>query len=457
MPGVRLLRRWTVALAASVSARSAALRQLDRIELEGAFIGLSADGEAEEMDAREERQALEYVAGVTRWRRWLDFLIGSAYRGDLEKMEPTLRQILRIGLYDLLFLATPPHAALNEAVELAKRRVRSGAGALVNGILRALLRQKENPPVPNTGRLAEDLAIRHSHPAWMVERWLSRYGQKDTEALLAWNNSRPVYGVRVNTLKTASEAFRQELDNRDVSWEPSPYLESFVRLPRLQGLYRSGVLAEGWCAVQDESAGLVVRVLDPQPGDTLVDTCAAPGGKSIFAAQRMRNEGRILAFDVHEGRLGLVRRGAEAQGVQIIETQPGDFRQTAQQITFEADRVLLDAPCSGLGVLSKRADLRWHRTAEEVAALNRLQDDLLDAAARAVRPGGLLVYSTCTIEPEENEERVTAFLGRHPEFSLESAAGLVPEPLVTPEGYFRTFPPRDRVDGAFAARLRRRV
>ncbi len=438
------------------SARSHAFRQLNRIEQEGAFIGLAGEEDLLEMDPREERQALEYIAGVTRWRRWLDFLLASAYRGDYETMEPSLRQVLRIGLYDLLFLATPPHAALNEAVELAKKRVRQGAGGLVNGVLRNLLRRKEDLPEPHTGRVAEDLAIRYSHPTWMVERWLDRYGRDATIALLAWNNSRPVYGVRINTLKNAVQDFQQVLNERGIAFMPSPYLDYFVRVPKLQGLVRAGLLAEGYCAVQDESAGLVVALLDPQPGETIVDACAAPGGKATHAAQRMQNTGRIIACDVHEGRLRLVEQSARDQGIPIIETRAGDFREMAPQEDFQADRVLLDAPCSGLGVLSKRADLRWNRSPEEVRELTQLQDELLDAAAQAVRSGGLLVYSTCTIEPEENEERVVAFLNRHPDFSVESAKGYVPEAMVTPEGYYRTFPPRDQTDGAFGARLRKR-
>lgn len=438
------------------SARSHAFRQLNRIEQEGAFIGLAGEEDLLEMDPREERQALEYIAGVTRWRRWLDFLLASAYRGDYETMEPSLRQVLRIGLYDLLFLATPPHAALNEAVELAKKRVRQGAGGLVNGVLRNLLRRKEDLPEPHTGRVAEDLAIRYSHPTWMVERWLDRYGRDATIALLAWNNSRPVYGVRINTLKNPVQDFQQVLNERGIAFTPSPYLDYFVRVPKLQGLVRAGLLAEGYCAVQDESAGLVVALLDPQPGETIVDACAAPGGKATHAAQRMQNTGRIIACDVHEGRLRLVEQSARDQGIPIIETRAGDFRETAPQEDFQADRVLLDAPCSGLGVLSKRADLRWNRSPEEVRELTQLQDELLDAAAQAVCPGGLLVYSTCTIEPEENEERVVAFLNRHPDFSVESAKGYVPEAMVTPEGYYRTFPPRDQTDGAFGARLRKR-
>ena len=408
------------------------------------------------LDARERRQAREYVAGVTRWRRWLDFLLAQFYRGDVAAMEPVLRQILRVGLYDVLFLRTPPHAALNEAVELAKRLVRPGAGRLVNGVLRSVLRRQGDLPKPDTGDAARDLAIRHAHPTWMVRRWLARFGPEETLALLEWNNARPVYGLRANPLQTSAEAFREGLTKEGVAWEPSPYLDDFVRVPQLQGVIRSEMLPKGRWAVQDESAGLVVRLLDPQPGETVLDVCAAPGGKALYAAQRMENRGRLLASDVHAGRLELVRHGAKEADVSIIETSEADVRDlAARDDPPQGDRVLLDAPCSGLGVLAKRADLRWRRTSEEIGELTRLQDDLLDAAARLVRSGGLLVYGTCTIEPEENAERVEAFLARHPDFALETAKGLVPDAMVTPEGYYATLPHRHGVDGAFGARLRR--
>ena len=436
---------------ADASARAVAVQHLLRIEEEGAYVGLVGGDVDEAHDAREERQATEYVAGVTRWRRWLDFVLARFYRGDFATIEPVLRQILRIGAYDVLFLYTPDHAAVNEAVALAKRMVRPGAGGLVNAILRALLRNRQQLPEPSTGDLADDLAIRHSHPTWMVRRWLSRYGPEQAAALLRWNNTPPHHALRVNTLRTTPEAVRAQLAELGVEAVPLrlPYV---LRVERLQPVLRSGLLASGTVAVQDESAALVVRLLDPQPGETVLDACAAPGGKTLHAAQLMQNQGRLRALDLHENRLSPLRRAAEAHGATIVDACAGDLR------TFSADRladrVLVDAPCSGLGVLSKRADLRWRRGEASIPELAALQGELLAAAARHVRPGGLLVYSTCTIEPEENERVVERFLAAHPAFAREPAPPAIPADLVTPEGYYATFPPRDGMDGAFGARLR---
>ena len=444
---------------AAVTARQRAVEHLNRIGIDGAFVGLVREEDlAESIDPRAERQATEYVAGVTRWRRYLDFILRHFYKGSFKKMEPVLKQILRLGLYEVLMLKTPPHAALSEAVGLAKRLVRPGAGGLVNGILRNVLRQKEHLPEPSTDDPADDLAIRHSHPTWIVRRWLARFGLQETEALLRWNNTRPRYSLRPNFFKISPGDFKKNMDEEGIMWEPSEFLDDFVRVQRLQAVLRAGWVEEGVCAVQDESGGLVVWLLDPQPGEALIDACAAPGGKALYAAARMRNQGRLVAIDIHPGRLRLAERAAAAQGITILRPHAADLRGLVQQDDRPAaDRVLLDAPCSGLGVLAKRADLRWHRTAEEIEELTTLQDQLLDAAAQLVRPGGLLVYSTCTIEPEENQQRVEAFLERHEAFQLEPATGFVPEAVVTPEGYLATLPHRHHIDGAFGARLRRRA
>ena len=439
------------------TARSVALYRLGRIEEEGAYINLSRHRTSETpLDARDERLANEYVAGITRWKRWLDFQISTFYRGPFEKIEIRLLQILRIGLYDLLFLDTPPHAALYESVSLTKLAVGKGAGSIANGMLRNVLRNIDDLPQPETGNVARDLAIRYSHPSWMVRRWLKRFGYDESLLLLKKNNERPEYGLSINIFKTSIEDFQSRLSATGLEWSPSPYMDEFVRLKSLQPVIRAGLLSKGLCVIQDEGAGLIVQLLDPQPDESVTDTCAAPGGKALLAARKMQNRGVITALDVHKKRLMMVDKTAKKLGIKIIRSIANDLRAfVADSEITQVDRVLVDAPCSGLGVLAKRADLRWNRKPEDLQELVQLQRDLLYAASKLVRPGGLLVYGTCTIEPEENEEQVAAFLAKHSDFRLESAEGFVPSTMVTPEGYYAALPHRHGLDGAFGARLRR--
>jgi 16S rRNA (cytosine967-C5)-methyltransferase len=435
-------------------ARYLALEQLERVSHDDAFVERLVSDDA---DDRARRQARDLLAGVTRQRRWLDFVLAEAYNDDYDSMESRLREILRLGLYEMLFQSTPTRAVVHQYVELAKQTLRPGAGNLVNAILRTIDRDREHIPNPDTGDEAEDLAIRYSHPTWMVRRWVDRYGIDEALDLLEWNNRRPMYSVRVNPLRTTRDDVEAWLDEEGVVFTDSPYIEDYLRLKRLQPLVQEGLLDDGHVAVQDESAGLIVQLLDPQPGETIVDGCAAPGGKTMAIAARLQGEGTIHAVDVKEERTGLVEESAEAQGAtDVITTETAELQEVAGRADApQADRVLLDVPCSGLGVLAKRADLRWQRSPEDLDELVALQDDLLDAAAKMVNPGGILLYSTCTIEPEENEARVEAFLDRHPDFSVESAADFVPEDVVSEGGYLTTLPHRNRTDGAFAARLRR--
>ena len=435
-------------------ARVHALDHLERVRKDDAFVDKLT---IENADARTRRQARELVAGVTRQRRWLDFVLGEAYHGDYDSMEHRLQEILRLGLYELLFQSTPTHAAVDEYVELAKQALRPGAGNLVNGVLRTIDRDREHIPTPDTGDDANDLALRYSHPTWMVQRWLDRFGLDETTELLRANNRRPMYSVRINPLRTSEADVAAWLDEHDVVNVDSPYLDRYLRLKRLQALIAGDLLDDGHVAVQDESAGLVVQLLDPQPGETLIDGCAAPGGKAMHAAARMEGTGTIYAVDRDEQRLERVETAAEAQGAsEMVEAETADLRAwAARPEPPQGDRVLLDVPCTGMGVLAKRAGLRWRRSMEDLEEMAELQDELLDAAAQLVRPGGLLVYSTCTTEPEENERRVEAFLPRHDGFAVESAEGHVPDGRVSDAGVLATLPHRHRMDGALAAGLGR--
>ncbi|KAI3431816.1 hypothetical protein D9Q98_010569 [Chlorella vulgaris] len=535
--------------------RSVALLQLLRIEEEGAYAGLvggspgaaavaadDLDGEgglssssrgggaigadagfrdrqgtrnswSAELEPRHARMVTELVSGTTRWRRRLDYTLAALLKGhSVASLDAPVRNALRLALYELVELQNAQHGVVNSYVDLVKGIMHIGAGNLTNGVLRNVTRGlKEGslpqPQPPTKGMspeaAAEALAIGASHPTWLVAAWLKQYGPAATMALLKYNNSRPRYSLRLAP-GTDAEAFCRKLAENQVRAEPSRYLPSeYVTVDTgLQSLLREGLVQRGEAQVQDEAAGLVVALLDPQPGESLLDACAAPGGKTLFAAARMRGQGTITALDLSASRLEALRRAAERQpdgrmvkvcasdlrrfatlrirpgaamdastlalaaaapaarrsiGERDGGSPGGDSGGAAGRQPWHYDRVLLDAPCSGTGVLAKRADMRWRRTPAMVAELAALQSELLNAAAVLVAPGGLLVYSTCSIEAQENQDQLAAFLKRHPEYALEPpspSAGLPPQCL-SPDGCLRMLPHQHGTDGAFAARLRR--
>lgn len=368
----------------------------------------------------------------------------------------------------LLELNLASHA-INEYVNLAKFVMHEGCGKVANGVLRSLVRAKDAgqvpaPPKPH-GKMsrreaAELLGIGYSHPTWLVMKWLRQYGPKDTVALLNHNNTRPKFSMRLRDMKTGME----EIEDLGATAVRSAYLkDEFVVVENgLQQLIEAGMLKRGDAQVQDEAAGLVVAMLDPQKGDKILDCCAAPGGKTMFAASRMGGSGSVLALDSVESRLGAVRNAAEKHGygstVSCVASDARLFCNNAALSGDSFDKVLVDAPCSGTGVLAKRADLRWRRRESDLSTLLSLQADLLSSAAKVVKPGGVLVYSTCSIEHEENMGIVEDFLGRHDDFELVSGASLgdFPPQCLDDNGCLQMLPFKHGTDGAFAARLQRR-
>ncbi|KAL3821133.1 hypothetical protein ACJIZ3_007038 [Penstemon smallii] len=465
--------------------RAVSAVRLMRIELGGAFADLlneqgkgSGDNEmgyvertlgfrTRDLDDRDLRLVTEIVGGTIRWRRYLDHMILSLCHDEntFRRMEPLLLQILRIGFYEIDKLEMPPYAVVDENVKLAKVALRPGAGNMVNAVLRKLVLLKESNSLPSPkveGDLrqqARALATIHSHPVWMVRRWMNYFGLEETIKLMTWNNSDPIFSLRANTGKGFTRAeLVMELERLKVPYELSQHLGDFVRMSiGLQVVIQAGLLKKGFCSVQDESAGLVVSVVDPKPGENIIDCCAAPGGKTLFMASRLKGQGSIRAIDVNKGRLRILEETAKLHGVNdVVTTINADLRAFAEPDCLKFDKVLLDAPCSGLGVLSKRADLRWNRRLEDLEQLKNLQDELLNAASILVKPGGVLIYSTCSIDPMENEDRVAAFLLKHQDFCVDPADRFVPSNFVTQDGFYSSNPVKHSLDGAFAARLLRR-
>lgn len=435
-----------------IDLRIQAFRELHLIEEHGAYAGLSRRHAT--ADLRLERRLTDLVSGVTRHRRWLDFLIDSFYTSQNRSLDKDVRIILRLGIYELLHTQTPRHAAIFECVKTGKRLLGPRPAGLINGLLRTVDRNRDTLPVPDSGNQLTDLATRFSHPDWMVRRWLSRYGQEDTEKFLSYNNQRPVFGIRLRSDDT--EHTIQTMIQLGIELTKSPYFDDFVRVGNMQALLNTGLLEKKKFLVQDEGAGGVVAVLDPQPGERILDLCAAPGAKSISIADRVGTGGLVTAVDLSESRMDMLVQEARRLGLKQIRTRVADVRAFSEpEGNAGYDRVLLDAPCSGLGVLAKRADLRWRKKEETVAELACVQIELLRSACRHVRPGGVLVYSTCTTEPEENEGIADSFIKHHPEFQKETPTELIPGQLITEQGAYQSLPFRDHIDGAYAVRFRK--
>jgi 16S rRNA (cytosine967-C5)-methyltransferase len=386
----------------------------------------------------------ELVYGASRWQATLNWLVDRKTAGRTQK--PLLRILLQLGLYQMFWLdRIPNHAVVNETVELAKQLGLGPQAGFVNAVLRAYTRERTE-----TEQLLAELKAREpakglSHPEWLYRRWLARWGAEKTLGLMEWNNTPPPTYARVNSLKTdaAKLAARWEAEGVkfspcDWDWAEEGLTFQLLSHPSLAGL-RS--FQEGLFYIQDPSTLLAVRELAPKPGETVLDLCAAPGGKTTFIGQLMQNQGQIIAQDIQPERLELVRENCERLGVTGVKLEA-----TVPNLDLEAqnskfDRVLVDAPCSNTGVMRRRVDLRWRIRLEEIERLRTTQLELLRRAAVQLKPGGTLVYSTCSLEPEENEAVMNEFLRTETGFKLENQRELLPF--------------ADGVDGAFVARLTR--
>jgi 16S rRNA (cytosine967-C5)-methyltransferase len=410
----------------------------------------------DELSGQDRQQANEYVQGVLRRRLYLDFLIDHYCSIEIATMGSFIKNILRVGIYDLLFMdGTPDYAAINEAVEIGKNKVSPKTGDLINAILRKIQRELNELPKPSTSRRSELVAITFSHPEWMVDRWIKRYGERDAFQLMQANNNRPEYYIRVNTLRTSVENFELRLSKSDIPYETSEWLPGYFKVSSLNKIRQKGWIEKGFCQVQDIAAGFAPWILDPKDTETVYDLCAAPGTKTIVLADMMQNKGEILSVDINPDRVARIAENAETFGADNVKIRRADVTEERLKL---ADAVLLDAPCSGTGVLSKRADLRWRRTEEDIAKAAELQAELLDAAANMVTRGGRLVYSTCSLEPEENWDQITTFLANYDNFELQDLSDYLPEEVLIEGGKaYQTLPHVHHCDGHFGVLLKRIV
>lgn len=440
-----------------------ALKALRAIEDRDAFANQALDAALKRSSLAGPDRALatELVYGVTRRCNTLDWAIAQVSSRPLAAMDGWTRNILRLGVYQLLFLdRVPDAAAVHESVELAKRYGHAGTAGFVNGVLRGVIRRRDEIlDLSGVAGAAERFALRHSQPLWIAERWLNRFGPEEAAELCASCNQTPPLTVRANLLRTTRSALQERLRGEGIEAEPARHHPQALELRGFPPIERIAAFREGLFSVQDEGSMLTASALGPRPGDTVIDACAGRGGKSTHLAELMGNRGRVVACDVHEHKLRQAREAARRLGVDIIAPLVLDARRLGELMPEGADRVLVDAPCSGLGALRRRPDLRWRKRPPQLEDLRRLQLAILRGAAACVKPGGALVYATCSTEPEENQELVEAFLDGAPDFSLDPLwphlpVGLWKEPGVD-EGWLQLLPHRHGTDGFFIARLAR--
>ena len=402
------------------------------------------------------RFVTELVYGTVKAGDTLDWIIRKYINRPMSKVSPMVRDILRMGVYQLKYMdKVPPSAACNESVELAKRFGHDGVAKFVNGVMRTMVREPEKGAFPEgKGNATINLALTQQHPEWLVRRWIKEFGFEEAASLCAFNNNPAPLSVRTNTLKTNPSELMLQLVSLGLDCRQSEFAPEGILLGSHGSLDDLPVLQEGYCQVQDESSMLVAHVVDPQPGELVLDVCSAPGGKTTHMAALMENRGRIVACDIYDHKLERVRNNAQRLGITIIDPMLMDAREIWQEFPQQADRVLVDSPCSGLGVLRRKPDSRWRKTPELLKELPRLQLDILKSGAAAVKPGGLLVYSTCTIAREENQEVVQAFLDSTREFTLINAGERLPNPRE--DEMVQLYPQRDGTDGFFISCMRRK-
>lgn len=440
-----------------MDARQVALKIINDVNANGAYsnIALAKEINRHKLSDQDRRFITELVYGTIKAGETLDWILGHYSSRPLEKMSPIIRDILRMGAYQIFFLSkVPDSAACNQSVELAKKYGHAGTVKFVNAVLRNAARAPEKSEYPNqTENPALYLSLKYFHPKWLVTRWIARLGFDAAQALCAANNITPPLSIRTNTIKNSRTELADQLRQEGVVFDVSSRTPEGLVCREYPALGTLKSLRDGLFQVQDESSMMVAHVLDPQPGEVIIDACGAPGGKSTHIAALMENVGRVISTDIHEHKLALTLENAQRLGINIIETKALDAVHLGDVYPLQADRVLVDAPCSGLGVLRRKPDSRWRKTEATLKDLPALQMAILKSAANCVKPGGILVYSTCTTELEENQEIINQFLVDRPEFKLQTTGEFLP--VKSGEQMVQFWPHTDGIDGFFIARLKR--
>ena len=436
-------------------ARRCAYRVVRRVFEQGAYADVTfrVEAERESVDGRERAFAMRLAYGTIQRRATLDHVIERLGGRSVADLDAPLLAALRLGLYQIVYLdGVPDHAAVSESVELAKD---GGPGhRLVNAVLRRAVREASAIVNGLGEETPAEAALRHSHPRWIAELWWEMLGREQTLALLERDNEPAESAVRTNVLRTTPAEVIAALASESVDSRLDPLVPEAIVLEQGYDVHGSALFERGLVSSQSRASMLVARILAPNAGDSVLDLCAAPGAKTTHLAELMGDEGRVVAVDLDSRRARAIAANCARLGIRSVEVRVGDARSPEHGSGY--DRVLVDPPCSDLGTLQSRPDARWRKTRESLTELRALQGEILDAGADAVRPGGRLAYSTCTIDLAENERQIEEFLRRWPDFSLIDLPGSYPQRLSRGgPGLIQTLPHRDQTDGFFVAALSR--
>ncbi len=440
-----------------MNARETALKALTKVRRNGAFSDAALNSVLlkENLDERDASLASRIFYGVEQNQALCDFYISAFSSFKPTKMEPQVLDILRLTVYQLVFLSKiPVNAAVHEGVELAKKHANPRASGLVNAVLRKISANLDQLPAVTGATAADRLSVQYSHPIWLVEAFIKRLGEEGAEALLEANNKEAVITVRINTLKTDKQTLISALQEDAVESADHPWLENCLELRNAHHIDRLAAFEKGYFYVQDPAAILTVLAAAAKPGMLVIDGCAAPGGKSFAAAIEMGDSGRIISCDINEKKLQRVGEGAHRLGIKTIQPQVMDALEPNTDLFASADIVIADVPCSGFGVIRKKPEIRY-KPEREVLQLPELQRRILDNLSQYVKPGGILLYSTCTLLERENEDVIQAFLETHGAYVPESFTLPGPEGTVA-SGMTTLWPHVHGTDGFFLCRLRRR-
>ena len=442
--------------------RELAAQILRKVEAQKAYADLLLDQALKTQALNDPDRALltELVYGALRWRGKIDARLNPYLRQPMADIDPVIKNLLRVAFYQLLFLdKIPDYAAVNEAVTSAKTHGGAKAAGFTNAVLRNFLRQKDRGDDLNeTDDSAAALAAAYSHPEWLVTRWLDEFGLEAAKSLMQANNQKAPLILRINTLKTTREEYLQRLSNAGISASATSRSPQGVCVESAGAVEKFPGFAEGFFQVQGAASQLVGYLLSPLPGERILDACAAPGGKSTHIAELMNDEGELVAIDNSPRGVDKIRDNATRLDLKSLRILCADAsKELNDAIARPYDRILVDAPCSGFGTLRGHPEIKWHRNESDIQRLSRLQSKILHRVAGYLKPGGVLVYATCTLMGEENEEVVDAFLAQQKSFELEDAPRYLPREArdMARGKVFLALPHRDNTDGFFAARIRK--